>query len=220
MRLIGVFGGTFAPIHNGHIRLALECRERLEFDRIHMIPNGQPPHRGGPGVSSDRRLQWVRMACGSEPGLLVDDREVRRPGASYMIDTLGSIRKDFPEASISLLMGRDSARGFLDWHRWEDFFDLAHLVMVDRPGEVGALPARLSKYFSAHEVDLSTGILGATHGRFLNLPIPHLAISSTGIREKLAAGLSLRGLIPQTVIDSMTPEDIQNLTHDQKITEA
>ncbi|WP_420467884.1 nicotinate-nucleotide adenylyltransferase [Panacagrimonas sp.] len=213
-RAIGIFGGTFAPIHNGHLRLALELRERLQLDRVHLIPAGEPPHRERPTVPAQRRLDWVRLACGDEPGLIADDREVRRGGRSYTYDTLAGLRTEWPEASIVLLVGDDAANQFHTWHRWQEIPDLAHLVFVQRPSEPSAPAPPLQALLRRRRATDPSAFGRQPAGLFMAAQLPPLAISSTRIRRLLAAGRSVRGLLPQAVIDSFTPEDLGNLTHD------
>jgi nicotinate-nucleotide adenylyltransferase len=213
--LIGIFGGTFSPIHHGHLRLAIELRERLGLDRVHVIPAGEPPHRDRPGVSARRRLQWVQLACAGEPGLVVDDREVRRGGRSYTYDTLASIRGEMPDASLVLLLGDDAANQFHTWHRWEEIPKLAHLVFVERPYEHAAPSPELIALMRGKRVGNAGALKSAPAGAFMTAALPPLAISSTRVRGLLKAGRSVRGLVPQAVIDSFTTEDIDFLTHDE-----
>lgn len=215
MTAVGIFGGTFAPIHHGHLRLAIELRERLGLDRVHLIPAGEPPHRARPAISAQRRLDWVRLGCAGEPGLFVDDRELRRGGRSYTYDTLASLRAELPDASLVLLLGDDAASQFHTWHRWQEIPQLAHLVFVHRPQAAAVLaPAVLALMHD--RLVTEPGILCAqTAGRFMTAAVPPLAISSTRIRGLLKARRSVRGLVPQAVIDSFTHEDIDFLTHDE-----
>jgi nicotinate-nucleotide adenylyltransferase len=215
MTAVGIFGGTFAPIHHGHLRLAIELRERLQLDRIHLIPSGQPPHRDAPGISAQRRLDWVRLACAGEPGLFVDDREVRRAGRSFTYDTLASLRDELPDAALVLLLGDDAANQFHTWHRWGEIPQLAHLVFVERPH---APPARIPEVLALEQDRLATHaeqLRTQPAGLFMTAAIPPLAISSTRVRGLLKARRSVRGLVPQAVIDSFTTEDIDFLTHDE-----
>jgi nicotinate-nucleotide adenylyltransferase len=212
---VGIFGGTFSPIHHGHLRLAIELRERLGLDRVHVIPAGEPPHRERPGVSARRRMQWVQLACAGEPGLVVDDREVRREGRSYTYDTLASIRDEMPDASLVLLLGDDAANQFHTWHRWEEIPALAHLVFVERPYETAALSPELMRLMRGKRVSTASALKSAPAGLFMTAALPPLAISSTRVRGLLKAGRSVRGLVPQAVIDSFTTEDIDFLTHDE-----
>jgi nicotinate-nucleotide adenylyltransferase len=212
---VGIFGGTFSPIHHGHLRLAIELRERLGLDGVHVIPAGEPPHRERPGVSARRRLQWVQLACAGEPGLVVDDREVRRGGRSYTYDTLANLRGEMPDASLVLLLGDDAANQFHTWHRWQEIPGLAHLVFVERPYETAALSPELMRLMRGKRVTAASALKNAPAGLFMTAALPPLAISSTRVRGLLKAGRSVRGLVPQAVIDSFTTEDIDFLTHDE-----
>ncbi|MGH8442621.1 MAG: nicotinate (nicotinamide) nucleotide adenylyltransferase, partial [Nevskiaceae bacterium] len=143
-RLIGVFGGTFAPIHNGHLRLALIARQRLGLSEVRLVPAASPPLRDAPAIPASRRLRWVRRAIARQPGLRADARELARRGPSYTFDTLASLRAQFPRAALCLLLGQDAARSLPRWHRWRELPGLAHLVIFDRPGQKPALPAALA----------------------------------------------------------------------------
>jgi nicotinate-nucleotide adenylyltransferase len=212
---VGIFGGTFSPIHHGHLRLAIELRERLALDRVHVIPAGEPPHRDRPGVSARRRLQWVQLACAGEPGLVVDDREVRRGGRSYTYDTLASLRAELPDASLVLLLGDDAANQFHTWHRWQEIPQLAHLVFVERPLEPAARAPEVQALLADRRVADANALKSRPAGAWMTATLPPLAISSTRVRRLLKAGRSVRGLVPQAVIDSFTTEDIDFLTHDE-----
>lgn len=212
---IGVFGGTFAPFHNGHLRLALELRERLRLACVHLIPAADPPHRERPRVAAARRLAWVKLACGEEPGLVADDRELRRPGLSYTVDTLAELRAERPTTPLVLMLGSDAAAKFETWHRWQEIPGLAHLVVVQRPDATLHLAPGLLDRVQVAPAD-DPGVLHTRlGGGLVVVHVPPLSISSTRIRGLLAAGRSVRGLLPQAVIDSFTAEDIDTLTHDQ-----
>jgi len=196
--------------------LALELRERLELGEVRVVPSAQPPHRDTPAVAAKRRMEWVRLAIDGEPGLVADDRELRRQGPSYTFDTLAELRAEFPERSLVLLLGDDAANQFHLWYRWQDILDLAHLVFVERPYEPPApapqLVARLRgrRALGVHDLHEQRA------GLYMTTSIPPLAISSTRVRGLLKAGRSVRGLVPESVIQSMTPEDIGLLTHDEE----
>lgn len=215
MTAVGIFGGTFAPIHHGHLRLAIELRERLALDRVHLIPAGEPPHRNAPGVSAQRRLDWVRLACAGEPGLVVDDREIRRGGRSFTYDTLADLRAELPDAALVLLLGDDAANQFHTWHRWQEIPQLAHCVFVERPFEPSAPDAALLALMRGRRATQREQLRAQTAGLFMTAAVPPLAISSTRVRGLLKARRSVRGLVPQAVIDSFTAEDIDFLTHDE-----
>lgn len=193
-----MLGGTFAPIHHGHLRLAIEARERLKLDEVRLIPTHQPPHRAQPAVPAARRLEWVRLAIEGEPGLVADDRELRRSGPSYTVDTLASLAAEFPESQLVLLLGADAALLLHTWHRWRDLPTLAQLVFFERPGTALTLSAEVQTHLQKHHA-LPPQTLRA------------LDISSTEIRQLLLARRSLRGLVPEAVLRAFTPEDLEQL---------
>ncbi|HZR34317.1 MAG TPA: nicotinate-nucleotide adenylyltransferase [Nevskia sp.] len=213
---IGIFGGTFAPIHHGHIRLALELRERLGLSRVLIVPSANPPHRAAPEVPPLRRLEWARLAVGAEPYLQVDDREIRRTGPSYTYDTLAGLRGELGSAApLVLLLGDDAANQLHTWHRWRELFDLAHLVFVERPYEPPAPAPELAAFLRGRRAASARALLEQPSGTWISASIPPLAISSTRIRQLLKAGRSIRGLVPDAVIQSFTTEDVRALTHDE-----
>jgi nicotinate-nucleotide adenylyltransferase len=215
MMAVGLFGGTFAPIHNGHLRLALELKERLQLSCVHVLPSANPPHRAAPSVPPQRRLAWAQLACAEEPGLLVDDREIRRSGPSYTYDTLVDLRGEYPQTPLVLLLGDDAANNLHTWHRWRELFELANLVFVERPYEPPVPAPELSAFLRGRRVSTSGEMLAHKAGYWMSASIPPLAISSTRIRQLLAAGRSIRGLVPEAVIRSLTTEDVRALTHDE-----
>ena len=212
---IGIFGGTFTPIHHGHLRLALELRERLGLERVLIVPSAQPPHRAAPEVPPQRRLEWARLAVAGEPGLVVDDREIRRSGLSYTYDTLAGLRAEAgPSRPLVLLLGDDAANQLHTWHRWRELFDLANLIFVERPYEPPAPAPELAAFLRGRRVPLNA-LLQNPAGFWSTASIPPLAISSTRIRQLLKAGRSIRGLVPDAVIQTLTTEDVRALTYDE-----
>jgi nicotinate-nucleotide adenylyltransferase len=213
---IGVFGGTFAPIHNGHLRLALELRERLGLEKVLLVPSANPPHRAAPEVAPRRRLEWARLAAAGEPALAVDDREIQRAGPSYTYDTLAALRAELGAARpMLLLLGDDAANQLHTWHRWRELFDLAHLVLVERPYEPPAPAPELAAFLRGRRAANAPALLERPAGAWLPVSIPPLAISSTRVRQLLKAGRSVRGLVPDAVIQTFTTEDVRALTHDE-----
>jgi nicotinate-nucleotide adenylyltransferase len=134
MKLLGIFGGTFDPIHYGHLRTVFEMLEVLNFDEVTLVPSGDPPHRGKTFADAEQRLEMVRVAVQGQPGFSVDDCELRRDGPSYTIDTLSTIREERPDVAVGLIVGMDAFLGLTSWHRWSEILDLAHLVVAHRPG--------------------------------------------------------------------------------------
>ena len=202
---IGLLGGTFDPIHFGHLRLAQELAGGLGLERVRFIPTGTPPHRNSPQVTGTHRLQMVRIAIAGNPVFEADDREIRREGVSYSYDTLIELRDELGERPFCLLMGADAFAALATWHRWQDLFDLAHVVIAHRPGFrlqdlEAALPATLRKIYLRRLADAS-GALRASAGSILTREITALDISATQIRAMLAQGSSPRYLVPDAVLE-------------------
>jgi nicotinate-nucleotide adenylyltransferase len=208
-KAIGIFGGTFAPIHNGHLRLARFARDRLGLEQVRLVPASLPPLRERPVIPAARRLRWVKLAIAREPGLVADARELRRKGPSYTIKTLESLRAQFPKAPLCLLLGQDSARTLPRWHRWRELPEFAHLVFFDRPGARPALPAPVARLLRGRRARNARELLQQPAGRWLRAPMPKVAVSASVIRRRLAAGLSVRALVPDTVLADFTRKDLE-----------
>ncbi len=166
-------------------------------------------------MSAQRRLQWVQLALENEPGLIADDRELRRDGPSYTVDTLAQLRAENPGRPLVLLLGDDAANQFHTWHLWQEIIGLAHLVFVERPYEPPAPAPELIAHLRGRRAADADALKRQEAGLWMSAHIPPLAISSTRIRRLLKAGRSVRGLVPEAVIDSLTAEDISLLTYDE-----
>jgi nicotinate-nucleotide adenylyltransferase len=201
MSPIGIFGGTFDPIHYGHLRTAFEMLQALRFSEVRFIPSGDPPHRGKTYASAKLRLEMVAAATGRESRFCVDDRELRRDGPSYTVDTLASIRQEQPEAALGLILGMDAFLGLCNWHRWEEILGYAHIVVAHRPGwrapDMGPLGELIDEH-GTHRVD---DLHEQTAGRIHIHAVTQLEISSTEIRELVLAGRDPRFLMPDVVRD-------------------
>lgn len=195
-----IYGGTFDPVHHGHLRLAVELREQLAVPEIALVPCHIPPHRESPGASSDRRLELLRLAIEDEPGLAVDDRELKRQGASYTADTLRQIRQEIgPDEPLAMVVGTDSFAGFDRWREWERIPELAHIIVVVRPGSEirpASAPSELLAARSAGSVD---ELHASPGGRMIVLEPPLMDISASGLRQRIADGRSPRYLMPDSV---------------------
>lgn len=198
---VGIFGGTFDPVHFGHLRAAVEAREKLGLADFHLLPAGRPPHRSDTVANGGQRLEMLRLALDGCPDLRVDDREVRRSGYSYMVDTLAEIRSETGEAPLLLMIGQDAANALDRWHEWQRLFDLAHLVVMRRPDAHFNCGGELRRQIEERRVHDAAQLLQRPAGRVLSLEITQLDISSTHIRALLAAGRSARFLLPDRVID-------------------
>jgi nicotinate-nucleotide adenylyltransferase len=202
---IAVLGGTFDPVHYGHLRFADEVRRALGLSRLFLLPSGVPPHREGPVATAQERLDMLQRALAEFPGLVVDERELHRPGKSYTVVTLQELRREFPDRPLILLLGADAFRGLPSWHRWRELFELAHIVIVARPGtslEDDMPPPLLPIWRNRLTADPDK-LFASPAGSILVQPISPQAISATTIREQLATenvGDNLRGLLPPAVL--------------------
>ena len=198
---IGLFGGTFDPIHYGHLRTAFELLQTLKLAQVRFLPTGSPPHREAPLASSELRLQMVRGAVAGQPGFTVDDREIRRSGVSYSIDTVTELRAEHPQRSLCLLLGMDAFLGLPTWHRWREIFELCHVVVAHRPGWKAPMMGPLGKLM----VDRGTGSVrelhGSPSGRIYVQAVTQLEIASTDLRALITSGRDLRYLVPEPVRD-------------------
>ena len=196
---LGLFGGTFDPIHFGHLRTAFELQQALKLGELRFLPTGNPPHRDSTQADAAQRLAMVRAAVADQPGFTVDDREVRRTGPSYSVDTLTELRAEFPQRSICLLLGMDAFLGLPTWHRWTEIFDLAHVVVAPRPGWKAPTQGPLGEAM----VDRGTGGVRDLHasraGRIYVHAVTQLEISSTELRQLIASGGDPRYLVPDSV---------------------
>jgi len=196
--MIGIFGGTFDPIHFGHLRPAQEALQQLALAELRFIPAAQPPHRPAPVASAAKRLAMVELAIRGLPGFRVDDRELRRGGLSYTVLTLESLRAELGNMPLCLLIGADQFRSFETWHRWQEIPDLAHLAVLNRPGTTASvLPAWARGRTCADVRDLRE----APAGRLAFLPVSPQDISATRIRAAFARGASVQELLPEAVLD-------------------
>lgn len=204
-RPIGLLGGTFDPVHLGHLRLAEEARESLDLERVVWLPAGQPPHRGRPREPGAHRLAMARLAVAGNGGFAVDDAEIRSAAPSYTAVSLERLRAQFgSERPLVLLMGADAFLGLPAWHRWRDLFGLAHVAVASRPGyaiDAGTLPGALAEEFAARRRPDPAGLGAAAAGAIVEFAITPLAISASDIRDRVASGRSVRYLIPDSVLD-------------------
>ncbi len=198
---IGIFGGTFNPIHHGHLRLAIELYERLSLAEVRLIPSANPPHREPPTVSSQHRLEMVQAAIAEVTGLTVDDRELRREGFSYTVDTLASLRDEYPVQPLCLILGMDAFIGLPRWYQWERLISLAHFLIVRRPGTL--LPTKghiMYDFWQTYQAKTFDDLTKQSAGALWIEEIPALNISATQIRHLIATGKNPRYLLPQAVL--------------------
>lgn len=199
---IGVLGGTFNPIHHGHLRSALELVELLGLEQLRLIPCARPPHREAPDCSAEQRAAMVELAVAGEPRLCCDRRELERDGLSYTVDTLASLRSEWgAERPLCLVLGYDAVATLDSWHRWRELLDYAHIVIIARPGWELPHGGTVAEWLSEHRVSGPEALGKAPAGAVLSLALRPLAIASTDIRTLLAQGRSPRFLLPEPVLD-------------------
>lgn len=199
--MIGIYGGTFDPVHYGHLRTALEVKEALNLDAVHFIPARLPPHRRPPSASSEARRRMLEAALvDAPPGFVLDERELVRPGPSYMVDTLTSLRQEFGQASLCLLVGTDAFCELPSWHRWLEILGLANLVVMTRPGHVSEFSPALARELGRRRVEDNAWLRKVPCGVICFQPVTQLEISSTFIRGCLATGRDPKYLLPDRVL--------------------
>ncbi len=201
--MIGIFGGTFDPVHYGHLRSALEVKDIFGLDEVRLIPCASPPHREQPAVTAEMRLQMLELAIKNQPRLKIDTRELDRykkseQTPSYMVDTLKSLRQEFPAEPLLLFIGSDAFTHLTGWHQWQQLFDYAHIVVMTRPGFgaqqlIDFLKARLAK-------DINE-LAQASAGKLCFQQVTQLDISATTIRDIIARKQNPGFLLPDAVIE-------------------
>lgn len=199
MRKIGIFGGSFDPVHFGHLRPALEILQALALDEIRFVPAGQSPLRHPPVAPATLRLQMLLAAVSNAARFVMDERELHRPGPSYTVDTLAELRQEFPQAQLVLIVGMDAFLGFPEWHEWRSLFKYAHVIVAHRPGWEPPGSGALTELLCERRVDSAAGLWIEAAGRVLLQPVTQLEISSTRIRAMVAAGGDPVYLVPEAV---------------------
>ena len=200
--MIGILGGTFDPIHFGHLRPALDMQQALGFEELRLLPCRQPPHRDLPHATPEQRLTMLQLATLGEAGLCIDERELHRDGPSYMVDTLLSLRAELgDEYSLALLIGMDALHGLDRWQRWRELVDLCHLVVATRPGWSVPQQGAVADLVRERQVEYAALLRELPAGKLMFCPVTSLDISASRIRALVANGKSARYLLPSTVLE-------------------
>lgn len=202
------YGGTFDPVHQGHMAIARAARDQLQV-AVRLLPAADPPHRPAPGANATQRAEMLALAIDDEPGLLLDLRELERAQRlpdvpSYTVDTLRELRDELgPRQPIAWLVGADSLLGLTGWHEWEALFDLAHFIVADRPGSPlqQQLPTLLQDALDGRWTSKEGDLFSAPAGRLLQLQAPLRSESATEVRRRIATGGDWRALLPDKVAD-------------------
>jgi len=197
--MLGIYGGTFNPVHYGHLRTALEVSEIFALDELRLVQCSQPAHRDEPEVSAAMRVQMLQLAIQETPQLQIDTRELERAGPSYMVDTLASIRAEIgSDKPLFLFIGTDSFNGLSSWHRWQVLFDYAHIVVMTRPG---FKPEALVKFYADKLVNDKHSLKSCASGKIYFQQVTQLDISATFIRQIFAMQRNPSFLLPEAVIE-------------------
>jgi nicotinate-nucleotide adenylyltransferase len=198
---IGILGGTFDPIHHGHLRPAQEALRALDLAEIRVIPVANPPHRRTPVATAAQRLRMVELAVAGIPGFVVDDREIRRGGLSYTVPTLDSLRREVGARPLCLLMGMDAFEGIETWHQWKRLPELAHLVVMTRPGWTFPSGTALPEWARERAVREPDQLVLTGAGKIYFQAVTPQDISATRIREAIAGGKPVDDFLPSAVLE-------------------
>ena len=196
--MIGILGGTFDPIHYGHLRSALELKELFELDHVRLIPCAQPVHRDSPTATATQRLEMLQLAVKNQTDFIVDTQELQRAGGSYTFDTLTALRSNYPKVPLLLFIGSDAFNDFTTWFRWKELFNLAHVVVITRPN---ATLNPLNEFFKNHLTNDKKILKQEVAGLLFFQQITQLEISATAIRGMITTRKNPCFLLPDAVID-------------------
>jgi nicotinate-nucleotide adenylyltransferase len=199
LKTIALLGGTFDPIHNGHLQSALELKQRLLLDELRLVPSCQPPHRQSNPEMSRHRLAMVELAA-KQTGLIVDDREYQRQGLSYSVETLTQLRQELgQQVSLIWVVGSDAFAHFDQWHRWQDFLGLAHIVVIARPNESLPVTGAVAQLLESHKAKNRQQLKQRSAGTIWLEALSQYSISATAIRHAVKNNGSIDGLLPESV---------------------
>lgn len=199
--MIGILGGTFDPIHHGHLRLALEILERLGLERVHLIVSARPPHRQIPQTPAEMRFNMVKLAIKNQKALIADDREIKRNRSSYTVETLLEIREEIGKNKpLCLILGMDAFLGLPTWFEWEKLLTLAHLVVSQRPEINQCFSEPLQKLLQDCQIYDKKKIKEKSAGYILFEAVPMLNISATQIRQYFLEKKNPHYLLPESVL--------------------
>ncbi|MFK8067755.1 MAG: nicotinate-nucleotide adenylyltransferase [Gammaproteobacteria bacterium] len=199
MKPVAIFGGTFNPVHNGHLRAAIEIKETLDLSAVRMIPLFAPPHRDPPEVNADLRLAMLEAATEDNADLIADDREIRRGGISYTAETLRELRSELDSDPLCMILGTDAFAHLHTWRDWQELIELAHIIVVHRPGSDLPKNVPANDLLEKLHTDKIKDLHGSPSGSFMSISIPMLEISSTQIRSILHNNRNPRYLLPESV---------------------
>lgn len=209
MRSIGILGGTFDPVHNGHLRAAIECREKLKLDEVRLMPVNDPGHRNLTIANSTQRLVMLRMATEISDGLEIEDCDINRGGVTYTIDSLEELRQQNKKASLCFILGTDSFNRLHIWKRWKELINYAHLIVVRRPGHpLDPEQDQIRELLNQQQTSDASKLKKQTAGCVYLTEVPMIDISATRLRDIFGNNNDPTGLLPQTVIEYIKQHDL------------
>lgn len=215
MKPIGIFGGTFDPVHSGHLRVIVEIIENFNLDKLRVIPCGTPPIKSAAIATPIQRINMLRLAVSNQQNVIIDDIETHRNGPSYTVDTLTEIKERYPRSPLYLILGTDAFLGLNRWHRWRDILSLAHIIIIHRPGwdiniaESTTRPCEeIKTILNSNLVSNKLTLQQNPTGNIMLFPIRKLDISSSAIRKLIKSEKSPRYLLPQDVLNFITAEQL------------
>lgn len=204
-----VFGGTFDPVHRGHIESVCAVARLLGDVDVYLVPCQIPAHRPTPAASPEARLKMLQLAVAGQDRIFVDDCELRREGTSYTVDTLLGYRERVGESGpLLFLMGRDSWVTLPGWHRWEALTDLAHLLILERPGTDQDSPGVLRKWLKTRQVQAPEEMMSSSSGKVCFLSLDQIDVSASGLREAIAKGSSIEGNVNPLVMNYISQHNL------------
>ena len=194
--LIGLYGGTFDPVHYGHVHAAESVRKFLGLDTVRMVLNSQPVHKSASYAMTTHRWAMLETVCANNPGLIADDVEVRRGGRSYTVDTLSILRSEFPQAVLCWIVGEDSFATLTSWRGWENLLENCNLIVIPRPGPTVSFSSQIAALCHKHE---RSGFDATSHGQIVRVNLSLREISSTQIRQRISLGKDIADLVDADV---------------------
>ncbi|MGM0524902.1 MAG: nicotinate-nucleotide adenylyltransferase [Pseudomonadota bacterium] len=203
-----LFGGTFDPIHNGHLKAARALVEELHIGTLHLMPNAVPPHREQPGATGEQRLKMVQLACQPHFNLVAEDFELNSNEPSYTVKTLQHFQQKYPADTLLFIMGMDSLVSLDSWYQWQQLLNHSHLLVMPRPGyKMDNASASLRDYIAQHKTDKAAALENHQHGLIYIADTPLVDVSATQVRQQLAAGCT----------DVPVPESVLNYIQQQQL---